>query len=247
MSKEFKPLLQRMREKSAAAKDQKEIVRRPFIQVNRPADGGTAGKARLSDYTVTPRSTPKGTTLVKQSDDEVIMTVRYVLQFWWPWLPVALLAFTIVGAAPLGSFIGVAISDWDSNRVPGTVMVFVLGSLIATIIAYRNTRGEVPIVAQADKIKVGDKVFDRRHYGGMRMGYTVESDDGALKNDFLDQQMGYAALRLSYGRWGEDLPYLVNKYHAPEIVIWMNELIDSMGAAPAKDVDAAKGLRGQIF
>lgn len=219
-----------------------DVNESPAQQASRRSD-----KEYLSDYTVDPRQTPSGTVLVKKSNDEVVMKVRFVLQFWWPWLPLGLLLFTFFGAPAVGAAFGALISDWQTNRIPGTIVVFVIASIGATVFAFLKTRGEVTVIAQEGKIKFGDKVYDRRHFGGMRIGYTVDSTDGSLKEHFLDQQMGYAALRLTYGRWGEDLPYLVNKYHAPEIVIWMNELIDEVGAPPPKDVDASQGLRGQIF
>lgn len=230
MSEDIKPLAQHMREKFTGARS-----------------GATPGKKSLFNFTQTPSQTPNGTRLVKQADDEVIMTVRYVLQFWWPWLPIGLLLFTIFGAPLVGAGVGAIISDWQYNRIPGAIVFFVLGSIAATVLAFLRTRGEVTVIAQEDKIQFGHKVYDRRYFGGMRIGYTVDTNDGSLKEHFLDQQMGYAALRLTYGRWGEDLPYLVNKYHAPEIVIWMNELIASVGAPPPKDIDASQGLRGQIF
>ncbi len=250
MAEDFKPLAQRMREKLADVRqnDATPMLNPDGTDPRRPSAMEPApGKKPMSDNTEDIRATPKGTKLIKKADDEVIMTVRYVLQFWWPWLPIALLLFTIFGALPVGTAVGAFISDWQSNRIPGTIVVFVLGSIAATVLAFRRTRGEVTVIVHDDKIKFGDKVYDRRHFGGMRIGYTVESTDGSLKENFLDQQMGYAALRLRYGRWGEDLPYLVNKYHAPEIVIWMNELIDGVGAPPPKDIDASQGLRAQIF
>lgn len=108
--------------------------------------------------------------------------------------------FTFFGAPAVGAAFGALISDWQTNRIPGTIVVFVIASIGATVFAFLKTRGEVTVIAQEGKIKFGDKVYDRRHFGGMRIGYTVDSTDGSLKEHFLDQQMGYAALRLTYGR-----------------------------------------------
>ena len=44
-----------------------------------------------------------------------------------------------------------------------------------------------------------------------------------------DHFMGVSGLRVAYGRWGDDLDYMVNKYHAPEYVVWMNEVIAEVG------------------
>lgn len=235
MAEEFKPLFQRIRESKAMAGDQ-NLTASDLVE-----------KRQLSSHMVEPRETPKGTRVIKQSDDEVILGVRYVLRFWWPFLPAALLAFTIVGAPAVGGIIGAVISDWQNNFIPVTIAVVFIGSVIATILAFQRTRGEVVIIAQPDKIKFGDKTYDRQHYGGMRMGYSVSTEDNALKNDFFDQSMGMSALRLSYGRWGEDLPYLVNKYHAPEIVIWMNEHINAVGAPAPRDNAPSEGRRQQSF
>ena len=239
MAEEFKPLLQRWRESRSGASH--ETTTPTVVDTN-------SGPTRLSETMVVPRETPKGTTLVKHTDDEVIMRVRFVLQYWWPFLPVLLFAFTIFGAPALGTAVGFMISSWDTNLVPITVTAFVLASIFATIVAVKRTRGEVTVIVQPDKIKFGDKVYDRRYHNGMRIGYTIDDGgDDSLKTDFLDQQMGFAALRLTYGRWGEDLPYLVNKYHSAEIVIWMNELIASVGAPAQRDIDPSRGIRQQRF
>ncbi|MEE4212424.1 MAG: hypothetical protein V2I43_24535 [Parvularcula sp.] len=193
----------------------------------------------LTGAKVVPRQYPKGVSVSRISKQEAILYLRCLRPIWWWLAPLIALCFSV----PVG-FIGIMILLFDDS-IFGLVPLLI--AIAAAVFGFLYPRVSLPITVQPDAIKVGNQVFDRNYVFGFRVGYTIESDDKTLKNDFLDQSMGFASLRLAYGRWGEDLPYLVNKYHSGEIVIWVNEVIDSVGAPPAKDIDSGKGLRGQIF
>jgi hypothetical protein len=120
--------------------------------------------------------------------------------------------------------------------------------LILGIISYICIRKAFPwitLIATPQYIKVGKLYFDRGHYGGMRIGYEIDTGMALLKNDFHDLGVGLQALRLSYGLWGEDLPFLVNRYHAAEIVIWMSYMISLTEAG--KDPTPQTGVRSQQY
>lgn len=140
--------------------------------------------------------------------------------------------------------------EWTSTTMQDSVIAGVTISvsipLILAVISYIRTRPWVKIIATKDTILYGSRKFSRLHYGGMRIGYTTK-EDGGLKNSFFDLSLGMAAPRLQYGRWGEDLAYLVNGYHANEIVIWLNEIIDSVGAPPPPKYDAYAGRKPELL
>lgn len=237
MAEEFKPLLERIRS-NASPQNALTVL--------------SDQKQKLSDFTVKVRTNPKGTMLLKHDPEEVVIKLRYTLKFWWPVLPSALAIFTILFSWPLGATIGYINRDpfMGTNNTVSLGFIFFIASTIATIIAYVKTNGWVMVICQKDKIKFGDKTFDRKYFNGMRIGYTVSKDesfDEAMGNDFYDVSMGTAALRLTYGKWGEDLPYMINKYHSAEIVVWMNELFASVGAPEPSANKASEGRREQKF
>lgn len=206
----------------------------------RPVATPSAERAHLGTP-VTPRSTPKGTRIIQQSPDQITLGIRYVMRFWWPYLPIGMLIFTVFAVPVIGGFIAAI-----TGAIGFPVFLF-LASIVGTIFAFTQTRGEVQVIVQPDKMKFGAKTYDRKYYNGMRLGYQIATDDNALKNDFFDKSMGMSALRLTYGPWGEDLPYLVNSYHAAEIVTWMNPLIDAVGAPPPRENAPSEGRREQSF
>lgn len=196
----------------------------------------------LSPYYVEVRSTPKGTVIKRNSKDEFIAEIKCALEFWFWVAPVTIFIIFIL----LTPFTISMIFSWNPTiKILGVILL--LGSIGALVFSIVRTRFWVKVIVQKDAIKFGDKTYDRQHFGGMRIGYSIETDDNALKNDFFDKSMGMSALRLCYGRWGEDLPYLVNKYHAAEIVIWLNEHIDAVGAPAPRENAPSEGRRKQTF
>lgn len=174
------------------------------------------------------RKSPKGTYVEHEGDGVVMLRVRAVVRFWWM-LPYPLALITVFGSLPLGAFIGTAFNPyspfeqaaWASWFNTSMFMVPVL-LLAATVVSYFSTHVWIRFTATKDYVRVNRKYYRRDQYGGMRIGYEIKTRSGVLKNDFHDLTLGMQALRLSYGPWGEDLPYLVNSYHAPAIVIWLN-------------------------
>ena len=195
------------------------------------------------------RTTPKGTYVGTANRRGATLHVKSAIRFWYWFLPTSLLISSFVIAPFLGGWLGyVSASNsrfYDEEVATGIFLM--VGVFIAlTIVSYFLTRPWVTIVITPDTITYGSTKYAREHHNGMRIGYTIEGVD-ELKNDFFDISFGLQAIRLTYGRWGEDLPYLVNKYHAAEIVIWMNELIAEVGAPEPKENDPAKGRQSEEF
>lgn len=172
------------------------------------------------------RSSPKGTRLETQTEDTVVLRFRAAIRFWWM-LPYVLLGITAFGSLPLGLFIGTymnpsgyaaGFNQFFSASLFWTPVVL----LGLTIFSWYATTPWVTVVANRKHILVGPYYFSRDHYSGVRIGYEIQTTSGILKNGFDDLSLGLQGIRVGYGPWGEDLPYLVNKYHASEIVLWLN-------------------------
>lgn len=200
-----------------------------------------------------PRETPNGTMLLEASSEKARIRVKSAIRYWCWVLPGALSIASLLIGIPLGAAIGYSIfednpNSWQLN--PVSYMVW--GSIITTglfiavaVYSFFATRPWVLITIDPKTIRYGSYKFDRRYHEGMQIGY--ETGETELKNSFFDQSFGAQTLRLTYGPWGEDLPYLVNSYHAPEIVIWMNRIIENVGAPPAKRSDPYAGRKIELL
>lgn len=189
-----------------------------------------------------PRSTPKGTSLSRHTNDEAILSIRCVRQFWWWAGPTAAAVFSGF-VIPFAVVLIFASFDTEANAI-GWILLF--ACIFGLFISYQTTRVWLEIIIHKDKISVGNRVFDRAHTSGFRTGYSIDTEDG-LKNDFMDQSMGFSGLRLSYGPWGEDLPYLVNKYHSAEILVWLNAIMDNVGKPEPAAQDLEAGRKKDTF
>lgn len=207
----------------------------------------------ITAFCLVPRSTPKGTELVYLDENSAHMRVKSAIRFWCYFLP-ALFTIGAVAGVPLGGYWGFEIYNaqpnrWNINPTPYVFWgaVFLSGSFVAAAIySYFATRPWLGVKVTPSTITYGSMKFDRRYYGGMQIGYST-NEGGDLKNGFFDLSLGMAALRLSYGPWGEDLKYLINKYHSAEIVNWMNGVIASVGAAPPPDYDPYAGRKIELL
>lgn len=220
----------------------------PQVEVHH-SDDNWAAIARV------PRKTPVGTWVEAVDPEQSIVRVQSVVHFWCWFAPTSLsvLAFLLV---PVGGFIGVEL--YKNSRpnyqfrsdeafyagINGAVIIFCICIGLA-IWSYFSNRPKVKIEITPDYIRYGDKVFDRQHAGGMRIGYKSSGAD--LATSITDDRFGVTRLRLAYGRWGEDLKYMVNTYHADEIVIWLNEIIDQVGAVEPTGDDAGVGRKTELL
>jgi hypothetical protein len=208
------------------------------------------------------RQMPKGTRLIESNPGKsVTLEFKAAVRFWWkvPYLLIPVcLAAPFIGATVAGWMAAEAASNrsYEDNQRYGYIDVaeaafqgglWLTIAMIALAIAiFFFSRPWVRLHADHGTIQVGGMRFDRGQFGGMRIGYEIETGGAMLKNDFHDLDIGLQGLRLVYGPWGEDLPWLVNRYHAPAIVLWMNVQIDS-SAAPRSRPISETGNRPEIF
>lgn len=206
---------------------------------------------------VEPRAYPRGIYLDKHSADELRFRIKATKRK-WRWLPFALILPVYGIASTLGPILGFRSDYYNQNRyVPAsfswmpTLLLLVVGTVFLVWL-YKKFWLALPIRVTPTHINVNGQSFNREHYGGMRVGYEIGGNEavpvgGLFEGAIGDTSLGFVGLRLQYGRWGEDLDYMVNKYHANEYIVWMNEMIATVGAPPAKDVAPDQGVRGQKF
>jgi hypothetical protein len=205
------------------------------------------------------RPYPRGIYLDKQSADELVFRLKAVhrrLRFLPLWIFLASLVLVPALGFWWGFDDGTRIVDGyripmerpDFSIVPTVILVLL--TIAGLIWAWRIGHPKVQITATPDTIQVGNMIFNRSQYGGMRLGYQVQGEAvkiGTFDTVMGDHFMGVSGLRVAYGRWGEDLDYMVNKYHAAEYVVWMNEQIDAIGRPEPKKHDPAKGRKKAEF
>lgn len=198
------------------------------------------------------RKLPQGTRLLSQTPEQAVIQIKSVIRFWCWALPTAFFVGAVF-SAPIGAAMGFMVYAESRNNyrldpteylmwgaiIPGALF------LLMAWISYISTRPWVTVTVKSDTIRYGDETFDRRFSKGIRIGYTTQEAD--LRSSFLAPSLGVQSLRLTYGRWGEDLKYMVNAYHASEIVIWMNEIIASVGAPPPKRHDPYAGQKIELL
>lgn len=157
-----------------------------------------------------------------------------------------------IGSEQVRSFGGYrTVPQYSKRYITWVPLYFFYVLVLAGIVwAWRKAHPMLEVTATPAQIRVGHLVFMRRYFGGMRTGYTIggekvvsNSFDFSIGNGFV----GAVGLRVSYGRWGEDTNFMLNKYHAPEYVVWMNEQIAAVGAPSPRDNDYALGRRKENF
>lgn len=214
-----------------------------YLKEPRPSPPETDQRS-LKHATV--RRSPKGTSIGTANRQKAVFHVKSAIRFWHWIAPIiaSILSFFII--LPLFTVLGAIIGDDSFLGLFFGMLIGVAATIGLAITAHNHFRPWVKVHVTPDEIIYGDTRYDRKHSSGLVLGYEVKSE-GDLKNHFFDQSMGLSALRLTYGRWGEDLPYLVNKYHAAEIVIWMNEIIAAVGAPEPAQHDPAQGRKVEEF
>lgn len=129
-------------------------------------------------------------------------------------------------------------------------IILALLAIAGIIWAWFKGHPKIKIVATADVLEVAGMQFDRTHFGGMRIGYEIKGEAvniGTLDTVMGDHFMGVTGLRVAYGAWGEDLDYMLNAYHAPEYIVWMNQQIGAIGKAAPKEHNPAEGRVTEKF
>jgi hypothetical protein len=193
------------------------------------------------------RQTPVGTEIVLRTGRHTILKVKSAILYWcWAapaiWACIAFFVFL-----PLGIYAGVSVAPWHLAASYGTAggLTGLLLGVLMVFISYTSNRPWVEIAITPETIQYGDYKFDRRFAYGVMTSY--ESQDARFQGRFTEPVWGGTIIRLAYGRWGEDMKYMVNSRHAADIVIWMNEIIDSVGTPPPPRHDPYAGRKIELL
>ena len=151
----------------------------------------------------------------------IIPTAR---RTWW-WV----LGFVVVGLwlvlVPMIFYASIgggydARGNWSAPAVnPVTFALWLLPLLGLTWVVWWWSFPRIRITADHEKIRVHDRVYDWDKAGGFRMGYSI----GGIERS--DEQGPYAGMRMAYGPWGDDLPFLLRKYYAPAYIMFLNQAL----------------------
>jgi len=189
----------------------------------------------VATFALVPRETPRGTRLVRISDDEAVMEVKTAIRFWCWVLPTTFGVFAFLGF-PLGAligYLGIFSSGHRSHQVVfqetvNMAMTMGIGALVLAVFSYFLTRPTIRVIVTPDIVRFGRYKFDRRYARGLQLSFSTNEMN--FLPEFVQPKLGASGLRFGYGRWGEDMKYIINGFHSAEIVIWVNEIIDRVGA-----------------
>ena len=135
---------------------------------------------------------------------------------------------------PIGLGLSTVSASWDRsaffNPIPLSVTFVLL--LLATYGLFRLAFPRICIRADADGVQVGDLFFRWEKVEGFRMGYSI---GGVVRHA---NQYPFHGVRMAYGNYGEDLPYLFSSYYVAIYVVILNEMLASIAE------DSAPRLRG---
>lgn len=236
-------------------KSASDLADRATSMLNRP------GKLKINRPVVDmePRKFPKGTTIHKNPtspDSEAIVSLRTHLRNWWI-LPYVLGPVILLLAIPIGIYSGIVGPEYYTDNfgrgryaegyftiIPLIIALAVV--IVAVFLLYQLTNPVTRITITPSTVTIGKYRFKREHSKGLRMGYEV-THDTSNSSMLSEKQIFFTGLRLSYGPWGEDLPYMVNKYHGAEYVNWINSILDYVGSPEPQSTAPEEGRREQRF
>ena len=104
---------------------------------------------------------------------------------------------------------------------------------------------KVDFVIQSESIWIRGRLYDRKIAGQLTNGYSVQMS--------LNSSAGpsfFAGLRMEYGDWGEELPYMLPAYFAAEQIVFIQGAIATIQTpdqASGLSNNLAQGYRKQIF
>ena len=110
-----------------------------------------------------------------------------------------------------------------------------------TWVILRAVYPRIRIRADEKGITVHDRVYSWDKAQGFRLGYSL----GGVERE--DTQWRYSGLRMAYGNWGDDLPYMVRHYYAPAYIVFLNGLLENIAPRGPADDAAETGIKPVLF
>lgn len=188
-----------------------------------------------------PQKRPEGIRNVEFRKDirAITFELKTAKHFWWAVTPIIALVLTVVAiiASPM---LALSSADPYSNQSPEFLGYFLVALLFGVALiwwAFASTRPWIKFEGTPDYIRIRQgsswsKSYRREHFGGMGTSYSVKTPDGEVLGTTMEPSFGLARLRIIYGPWGEDLPYLISSRHSVDLILWMNLVLDAVDMPP---------------
>jgi len=179
-------------------------------------------------------------------DGEKISVSLPCALYGWFALPYLYLIVTLPPVAYFSWMAGywgrVSRGQWESGWNPTAFLLSVGAVIFVFIVLHYFLLPRIKVTADREGITVGRYKFDWEHSEGLRLGYSAGGKERENK------QLGYVGLRMSYGAWGFDLPYMVNGYYSAAYVVWVNMMLETIGKHPDEMTnDPQAGFMKDLF
>jgi hypothetical protein len=171
-------------------------------------------------------SHPRGVRILTPPDgNQVKVSIPTAIETFWMLASIAIffLASTIIST---GLGLSYAISIWGQWGEYFSLLPLIFSIVITLALSWviwRLCFPRIIIEANREGVMVGKYKFDWRALGSFRTGYTAGGEERE------NIQFFYQGLFIEYGPYGFDLPYMVRKYYAAHYVLWLNEMLDTIG------------------
>jgi len=175
-----------------------------------------------------------------------LATIPTVRRSWWivGLLGIAALWLTFI---PVGIGLSFVAPTWERNGYFTPIpLLIAIGVLVA--VSYAILRAIFPrikIMADRSEIRVGKFRYDWNTAAGMRVGYSIGGVERSSEQGFLWFQ--YTGMRMAYGQWGHDLPYMVSSYYSVAYAAWINQLLETIQHDRESVNDAAAGIKQELY
>ena len=184
---------------------------------------------------------PVGTRISEHNAEKAVFSFQAMVKYWWL-LPVALIVGLFAVILPFSG--GMAAFGGPVGALVGLVILAAYVFLTWKSIGWGFPWVEV--IATREYVRVGPYYFDRARYGGITIGYQITYGSTTHSGGDSGFPMIWKGLRLNYGPWGKDLPYLVNDFHSVEVALWLSAMIASV-KKPPEGSSTEHGTRTQKF
>lgn len=180
-----------------------------------------------------------------QSFKAVIPVVR---ASWFTFGAIALFLVWFV-LLPLISFMATFSGAFDSRggfRPPSfSYPMFIIGVLVCLgltwLIITQLIIRRIVIKADHSKIVVHDRVYYWNNAEGFRLGYSIGGIERSAR------VWNYQGIRMQYGPYGDDIPFMVHDFYAPVYVIFLNQLLSAVQPRTIADRTAETGIKEVFF
>ena len=178
-------------------------------------------------------------------------SIPTVIKTWWVVGLIGILALWSVAVPTL--IVWSAIGWYTDSRgnfyeASFSYTTFLFGIAILLGLSYVILRAIFPriiITASRDGISVGKYRYSWDRAEGLRAGYSVGGAEKSHEEGFL--WFKYVGIRMAYGQWSHDLPYMVGDYYSAAYVVWVNQLLETIQTNPETVNDAAAGIKQQMY